>query len=261
MFDSRDVNPAVLAPGATDENSSQRRPWYPSYGGEVISDGSANTASYNALNISLEKRMTGDLSFLGGYRWAKCLDENSIAGFYDNEFTGPRNRMLDHGLCPSDLASQFKMAVVWRVPVVQSLEFAGRNIVGGWTMRGIWSQWDGVPYSVTTWNDRGLTGDYEADWSIRAPEIGNPNLLGSRSTSEKLQEWFNTAAFSDGDATTYSNQARNSFRGPGFANLDFAVIKSSTCSSTSFARRPGARGSLGLFLSDEPPRRNNEIPL
>ena len=128
-------------------------------------------------------------------------------------------------------------------------------------MRGIWSQWDGVPYSVTTWNDRGLTGDYEADWSIRAPEIGNPNLLGSRSTSEKLQEWFNTAAFSDGDATTYSNQARNSFRGPGFANLDFAVIKSSTCSSTSFARRPGARGSLGLFLSDEPPRRNNEIPL
>jgi hypothetical protein len=226
MFDSRDVNPAVLAPGATDANSSQRRPWYPSFGGEVISDESANTNSYNALNISVEKRMTGNLSFLGGYRWSKCLDENSIAGFYDNEFTDPNNRMLDYGPCPSDLASQFKMAVVWRVPVVQSLGFVGRNIVGGWTMSGIWSQWDGVPFSVTTWNDRGLTGDYGADWSIRAQEIGNPYLSGSRSTGEKLQEWFNTSAFNDGDATTYSNQARNSFRGPGSANLDFALIKS-----------------------------------
>ena len=63
MYDSRDVNSAT---------NFVRPMTAGGYGGTVIMDESRGSSSYNALAISAEKRMTHNLSFLGGYRWAKC---------------------------------------------------------------------------------------------------------------------------------------------------------------------------------------------
>jgi hypothetical protein len=40
-----------------------------------------------------------------------------------------------------------------------------------------------------------------------------------------LAEWFNTSAFTQNAPGTYGNSARAFLRGPGFANVDFSVIK------------------------------------
>lgn len=213
MFDSRDINAATdLVRPMTGGG----------YGGTVIVDESMATSHYNALVISAEKRMTGGWSLLGGYRWAKCMDlAGSNASFAFNEFTDAKRPWLDRGICNSDLNQQFKVASVWRVPAISALGFTGRHILGGWTMSGIFTRHGGFPFSVNA------SGDANQDGTVndRANLIGNPLLPGGRSISQKLQEWFNTAAFQT-PVNSDGNTSRNFLRGPGFVNLDYALIKS-----------------------------------
>lgn len=213
MFDSRDINPSLDGTPAT-------RPMYDGglgFGGKAIINESNITASYNALVVSVEKRMTGNLSFLGGYRWARCIDVGgSVSSFAINEFTDPRHPSLDRGTCDSDLAQQFKLAGVWRTPNIQSLGFAGRQVLGGWTWSGILTRHDGFPFSVLAYGDPNLDGDSFS----RANVTGNPN-----SSSPTIAQWFNTAAFSE-PVDSNGNSPRNFLRGPKYVNLDSALIKS-----------------------------------
>jgi len=102
---------------------SATRPMYANgagFSGKVIANESLLTSSYNSMVVSVEKRMSNNVSFLGGYRWAKCIDVGgSISSFAVNEFTDPRHPSLDRGICDSDLAQQFKMARCLADPQVQ----------------------------------------------------------------------------------------------------------------------------------------------
>ena len=230
MPGTRDVNSAVFIPGnnpdgtakSTSDNTSQRRPWYPYYGGQVMVDESAKTSSYNALSISVEKRMPGNLSVLGGYRWSKCLDEATDVSTHNDENVDDRNRMLDYGLCTGDIGSQLKLAVVYNLPSLRSWGFAGRNIIGGWTMSGIWNWRDGFPFTVNASVDSNLNGSF----NDRADVVGNPTLPGGRSRAARLNEWFNTAAFQNPVPGTNGNSARDFLRAPGYFNVDYTLTKS-----------------------------------
>jgi hypothetical protein len=219
MFDSRDINSAIYDPVTGEAN----RPWSTFYGGQVIWDESRITTSYNALAITAEKRMTNNLSFLGGYRWAKCIDfGGSASSFAFDDFTDSRNINLDRGLCDSDIASQFKLATVWRAPTIASLGFFGRNVIGGWTLSGIWNSHSGFPFSVMANGDFNMDGNYYD----RANLVGNPHLSSGRSTTEKLQAWFNPAAFDNPPIGSNGDTGRNFLRGPGYAKLDLSIAKS-----------------------------------
>ena len=226
MYDTRDLNAAVNMPGASDANTRQRRPLYPYYGNSIIADESTTTSSFNALNVSVEKRMTGNLSLLGGYRWSKCLDTNGgtngVATFNFMEFSDASNTRLDRGLCNSDVASQLKMTAIYRLPSARSLGWVGHNVLGGWTISGILNWHDGNVYSIFGYQDSNLDGTNNQ----RAELVGNPNLPGGRSTAAELQEWFNTAAFTTPAWGSDANSPKNFLRGPGYFNLDCSLIKS-----------------------------------
>ncbi len=70
------ANPGIYVPdNSTLGNIQQRRPLQ-SYQGVVLFK-TIGTASYNALSISTQKTVGHGLSLLGGFRWAKNLDESS----------------------------------------------------------------------------------------------------------------------------------------------------------------------------------------
>ena len=213
MFDSRDVNAAT---------NFARPMTAGGYGGTVIVNESRGSSSYNAFVLSAERRVTGNLSFLGGYRWAKCLDiAGSVASFAFNEFTDAKHPAVDHGRCDSDLSQQYKLAAVWQTPELHVLGFVGHQLLGGWQFSGIMSRYDGFPFSVIA------SGDANEDGTVndRANLIGNPSLPGGRSHSQELAEWFNTSAFQTPDDADGST-GRNFLRGPGFFNLDMGLVKS-----------------------------------
>ncbi len=98
--------------------------------------------------------------------------------------------------------------------------FAGREFLGGWAISGILSGHDGFPFSVMAYGDPNLDGDSLS----RANVSGSPTLSGG-STSQKIAEWFNTAAFTE-PVDSDGNSPRNFLRGPKFVDVDSALIKS-----------------------------------
>jgi hypothetical protein len=214
MFDSRDVNPAT-------DGTSATRPMYAGgagFSGKVIVNESSSTSSYNAFVFSAEKRMSQNVSFLAGYRWAKCIDVGgSNSSFAVNEFTDPRNPRLDRGICDSDISQQFKLAGVWQTPKFTSLGFAGREVLGGWAISGILDRRNGFPFSVMAYGDPNNDGDNLS----RANLVGNTTPQGGPTA----KEWFNTAAFAE-PVNSNGNSSRNFLRGPKFVDVDTALIKS-----------------------------------
>jgi hypothetical protein len=193
-------NLAVYIPGqSTFQNDQQRRPM-----GQYFTSNSLNTAtgtaSYNALSLTAEKRATHGLTFLGGFRWAKMLDELNGAGttLGQSDYT-TNNPKFDHGPSSVDVSKQFIGSYVWELPTAKSLGFLGRNIIGGWRSSGVLTLRTGFPYSILS----GLDYSFSGNGQDRADTIGNPNLSGGRSKAAELNEWFNTAAFTSNAPGTF----------------------------------------------------------
>jgi hypothetical protein len=223
LFGAVEGNAAVYDPklSAADNRRLviQRRPLGKYYQGLALGK-NVGTSSYNALVVSLEKRMTHGLTVLAGYRWSKCLNESEAAFFDANAYNTPNPR-FDRGPCSYNVPHQLRVSYNWRIPSIQALGFVGSHIIGGWETNGILNLRRGLPYTVRSGIDNSLTA-INAD---RADIIGNPGLSGDRSKAQKVQQWFNTQAFTANALGTFGTSSRNLLIGPGVANVDFSVVK------------------------------------
>ena len=59
----------------------------------------------------------------------------------------------------------------------------------------------------------------------RADLAGDPKLDTGRPTSELIARYFATDAFTVNAVGTFGNSGRNILRGPGFASVDFGLVK------------------------------------
>ena len=57
--------------------------------------------------------------------------------------------------------------------------------------------------------------------------VGDPNLDNGRARGDRIQKWFNTAAFKPALPFTYGNASRTipAVAGPGLFNIDFSIFK------------------------------------
>ena len=92
-------------------------------------------------------------------------------------------------------------------------------VVGGWQVNGIYTWQHGFPITVTAADLGGVNDTFGTN---RADLVGDPNAGGSTRASNK---WFNTAAFAQPALGQFGNLGRNTLRGPGINNLDFALFK------------------------------------
>jgi hypothetical protein len=216
-------NPAVYIPGeSTLENVQSRRPMG-RYFTNVILGQTTGTASYNALLISAEKRLSHGLSLSGGFRWGKSLDEVSSTDFGEDT-DNPANLRFSRGPSDYNIDKQFIMSFLYALPTVQSMGFVGRQVLGGWNLNGIVTARTGFPITVLS----GKTNSMIGSWGNheRADLIGDPNLSSSRPLAQKLSEWFNPAAFTYNAIGTFGDSPRNFLTAPNFGNFDLGLVKS-----------------------------------
>ena len=212
-------NPALSA-SANRLTVNARRPMGQYYQGLALGQ-NVGTSSYNALIVSLEKRLTHGLTLIAGYRWSKCLNESESAFFNADAYTSP-DPMADRGVCSYDVPHQLRLSYSWQMPAFRSMGLVARSILGGWATNGIVVVRSGLPFSVVSGIDNSLSGINQD----RADIVGDPSIAGDRTKAEKLQKWFNTSAFATNALGTYGSASRNMLRGPGFANIDFSVSRS-----------------------------------
>ena len=92
-------------------------------------------------------------------------------------------------------------------------------LVNDWTLSGVLTLQSGMPVPVTqTTNNNAFAG-----FGTQRPNlVGDPSFpAGERS----VHRWFNTAAFEPAPAFTIGTSSRNPIRGPGYRNLDLALMR------------------------------------
>jgi hypothetical protein len=214
------VNYARYAPGATTGNIQARRPY--SDFSSVLVTFADSTSSYHGLQLSVERRVANNFSFEVNYTLSKSIDEVSADTTPQNASqTVPLNRRLNRGVSDFDLPQRLVVSHVWNLPQLAGQHAVLRGVAGGWQFSGITTLRSGYPFSVTSGTDRALSGL----GSSFADLVGDPFLDDDRPRAEKIERYFNTAAFAPAALGTFGTSPRNVMRGPGAVNFDLGLMK------------------------------------
>ncbi len=218
-------------------------------------------SSYHALQISAQRNLTAaGLGFQASYTFSKSIDDTSavIGGFISGQSGAvaqtapedPFNARLDKGPSNFDVKkllafSLFQDLHADRVPFLRPL---GQTLIAGWQLLGIGTLQSGSPFTIYSGIQQTGAGSMGTD---RPDQVGTPLLSTNRTVRE---DYFglganNASYFSipidvpggtGPNSGIFGTLGRNTFRGPGLENFDFALIK-----DTPLLERSGAaRASL-----------------
>lgn len=214
----RQINPAIFRPGATVANIDQRRIYAPNFA-SISSYDPIGFSTYNALQLTLNKRFSRGYTILANYTFGKTLDNSSQDAFGGQN---PLDPNADKGLAEFHRDHRVVTSFLWELPSVG--QGITRRLLGGWQLNGILTMESGSPFTVTSGRDVALSGT----GTQRPNLVGNPHLDTGRPKSELIKQYFNTNAFRLPPEGSYGSLGRNTLAGPGFWNLDFAVFKKFT---------------------------------
>ena len=179
---------------------------------------------YDALQMSVEKRLRSGWTFQGSYTWSKSLSTNN-ASFHDFPSQSPNTQdpddpFLDKALSPYDTRHRAVLNFIYQIPALQGLG-SGSGLLGGWTVSGIVSLSSGYPFSVVDGFNR--SQNLQTDPIADRPDW-NTSFQGKQILGDPAR-WFDPAAFVLQPAGFYGNVARNPLTGPGSASFDFSLSK------------------------------------
>lgn len=171
------------------------------------------STNYHALEARLEHRLTRGLSFQASYTRSRLMDDASSV-FDASILTGPVanypvadsfNRALERDYSTGDIPHVFTSSIV--------------AMFKGWTVTGVATLQSGVPVAVTQSTNFNAFAGFGTQ---RPNQVGDPDLPGDE---RSVNRWFDTAAFAVAPQFTVGNSSRNPVRGPGYRNLDLAVMR------------------------------------
>ncbi|HVR25059.1 MAG TPA: carboxypeptidase-like regulatory domain-containing protein [Candidatus Polarisedimenticolia bacterium] len=202
--------------------AAKTRP-FPQYG-NFISWRPEATSSYNALIINLKQRFHSGLTFQAGYTWSHAIDTSSGENVGGGSGNGTRDAYapasIDRGNSNFDSPNRFILSYVYQLPIGPNRKFLDVNgvagkVLEGWDVGGITTYSTGVPFTATFAVDP--TG-------LSLSTLPNVTCDPNSGAPHTPQEWFNTSCFQTQN-TTYGDEGRNIIRGPGIANWDMFISK------------------------------------
>ena len=180
-------------------------------------------SNYHGLDVQVDKRYSGGLSFTAAYTWSHAIDNLP-------EQFGPgggglmdfRNIDLNRGNANFDVRQRFVTSLAWEIPGKVSNRVLN-SILSGWQLSQLTSLQSGGPFTLTVPNARqrlGATG--MGDWwpdRIASGKVDNPTA----------QRWFDTSAFviprnADG-SWRIGNAGRGILTTDGLFNIDAGLMK------------------------------------
>jgi hypothetical protein len=220
--------PTVTVPQGTQYIPLQTRP-DPYLGAGFFWYTEGNT-SYNALQVDVNRRFAHGLQFRANYTWSKNLDMNSgLTGAQANnqaQMILNRNDLpLDWGPSALNIANQASISSSYELPFGRGLSGFEGKLVRGWQINGIATLLSGFPFTPQIGSNRSGDGD------TRNPDRPSlyPNFTGPVVTGNPNQ-WFNPNAFMLPTVGTYGNVGRGTYTGPGLADLDVSLFKTTSIS-------------------------------
>ena len=195
---------------------------------------------YHSLQASVRKQFSRGLHFEAAYTWSKTLDDSVNTKGFSAIFTGGNysgdiyDRPSAWGPSEYDRRHRFIVNYVYEFPSFSSgIGFTGK-LLTGWQISGVTTFQSGTSLSILDANRAGSIFGL-APRNARAtlgPGFTHADIATSGSVDERLDAFFNAAAFSDppiiGDGFGMGTLGRGVIRGPDQRNFDFSLSKKTT---------------------------------
>lgn len=216
-------------------------------------------SKYAGLQVSYTQRPWHGLTLVVGYTWSHAIDQASL-----NRGLNPQNSLdpaAEYGSSDLDIRHRFTMAVTYDIPGIRTWG----HLLDNWQVNSIITLQTGLPWGVidgyANGNDISLTGEFADRWNF----FGNPSdfkatpigpipyfLSGTPDASDPLGPADPAFAINNSACAAHASMAalesfgcyvkgssvlvppnsgqfgtmgRNLFRGPGYRNWDFSIIK------------------------------------
>jgi hypothetical protein len=181
---------------------------------EYLDDG--GTASYNALMISVEHRLSNHFSMLANYTFAHCIGDLQTTELSGPIYTNPANRRMDRGNCTAvDVRHNFNLSAV-----VQSPHYSLRPlqwIAGDWQLAPIVGLHSGSYFNITSGVDSALNGI--------GGQRPNQTLADPYCVNRSYTCWLNGQAFGNPDNGAFGTLGNNNLVGPNYFSTDLALTR------------------------------------
>jgi outer membrane receptor protein involved in Fe transport len=203
-------------------NGSRLR--YPNFG-QILTDFSNGTATYHALQVGIEKRLSHNLQFQSNFTWSKTIDlaaSGNIA-FGSPELPDPFSLSFNRGISYLNVPLISITNFVYSTPELKSHNLLTREVLGGWEATGIVTAQSGSPFTIAS-----ASGNNSAalQYGDRADRVaGQPVAEHEGSRQQWLNHYFNTAAFTNNAPGTFGDSGKNLLTGPAVVTADLGASK------------------------------------
>jgi hypothetical protein len=187
---------------------------------------SASNSNYHGATLQVRKSFSRALTLQGSYTYGKAIDDADDLVNTSN-YADVANRRLDRALAGFDARQKFAFISVWDIPFLRGRKDALGAVLGGWQLAGTGIFQSGNPLSVITTAALPAGGDYNADGTTgdrpNAPASGYQTSGWQRSAF--LTGIFQRSDFPIPQRGSAGTLGRNTFRGPGYAQVDISLAK------------------------------------
>jgi outer membrane receptor protein involved in Fe transport len=196
---------------------------------------SNQNSNYNGLQITVEQRVTHNISAKGYYSWSKTLQSNALdsTGGLNGTFVDANYPQLEYRQrSDQDRRHMMTMSFVWKPDYFDNYNRFVKFALNGWTVSGIWTANSGQPFTVTTGNDNYFSGLGNNRPSIAPGKV--PHTLPQRSRALERKQWFDTSAYcvtgtagcpGIGPLNLIGNERPAQLDVPGYRNVDASLFR------------------------------------
>jgi hypothetical protein len=193
---------------------------YPQFTDIIPLTATGSTSIYHALQLSVNRRMSGGLMLAGSYAWSKAIEEGEN---HQDSYDVRASRSI----ASYDIPHRLVLSALYEIPYGRGRRFGASApaafdaVLGGWQINGIITVQSGTPLTISASNTAGLFNPVtRANWNGQDPRLDTPR-------EERLLRWFDTTVFSQPAAFTFGNAgaASSVLRTDSVRNLDLSMFK------------------------------------
>jgi hypothetical protein len=186
---------------------------------------------FNALQLSLHRRVGRGLSWGTEYMWSHTINDGNIGGGEGVQPQIATCRACDRGNSPQDIRHTITSNWMYQLPFGPGQKYmragAASKLLGGWEMSGIWTARTGRMLTVGI--SRSASAVPDGNTSGQRPNIV-PGVSVYPAGGPTLNQWLNPAAFAIPANGTWGNAGRSIATGPGLVQVDFSLQKNTRLS-------------------------------
>jgi len=195
------------------------------------------SGNYNALVVDLRHDLAHGLQLRANYTWSKNLDDGSAWNTSVSANTPafvevPSLPHLDYGSAATDIRNLVAINATYDLPIGTGKAFFSNtghftgHLISGWSLSSIANLSSGFPFSPQLGYNPTGSGDSRNPVRPNRNAVFTGPLYAKGSTAVRVAQYFNASAFSAPAYGTVGNAGRDSLVGPGFADWDLSLLKS-----------------------------------